>query len=488
MMLLTQLLPQATKELSIRGLKLDSRLVQQGDLFFAVKGAQQDGRAYIEQALQGGAVAIVYDPENYQLACTLVNQYPQAEFIAMDNLQQNISAIAERFYGEPAKLLRLIGVTGTNGKTSVTQLIAQALDLLGEKCGIMGTLGAGFWHNLQAGKQTTPDAITIQANLAMLLGQGAKAVALEVSSHGLDQGRVAALPFQVATFTNLTRDHLDYHKTLENYGEAKAKLFTCSTLTSKVINKDDKFGRQLVLNNDANNLLSYSIEDQTADLYCQDILFSDKGVQAKLNTPCGMGYLQSSLIGRFNLSNLLAVIGSLIGLGYAVADILSVIPKLEGPAGRMQRIGGQQKPLVVIDYAHTPDALEKVLMALRPHVLGKLVCVFGCGGDRDTGKRPLMATIAERLADKVVVTDDNPRTERSDLIISDILQGFTNKQKVQVLADRREAIKQTIGQSKVEDIILLAGKGHENYQEIAGIRHHFSDVEEASQALLGWGK
>lgn len=487
-MLLTQLLPQATKDLYIKGLKLDSRLVQPEDLFFAVKGTQQDGRAYIEQALQKGAVAIVYDPEDYQLASTLVNQFPQAEFMAVKQLQKQLSGIAGHFYGQPVTSLRLIGVTGTNGKTSVSQLIAQALDLLGEKCGIIGTLGAGFWHELQEGKQTTPDAIAIQANLASLLQHGARAVTLEVSSHGLDQDRVAALPFQVATFTNLTRDHLDYHHTFENYSKAKAKLFTWPSLIAKVINKDDAFGKHLITTHAGSSLLSYSLEDPTADLYCQHIVYTDKGVQAQVNTPNGLEHLQSSLIGRFNLSNLLAVIGSLLGLGYSLVDIMAVMPKLEGPIGRMQRLGGQHTPLVVVDYAHTPDALEKVLLALRPHVLGQLICVFGCGGDRDKGKRPLMASIAERLADKVVVTDDNPRTEQSDAIINDILHGITNTQKLEVIASRKQAIAQTIKHAKLTDVILLAGKGHENYQEVAGVRHHFSDVEEASHALSGWGK
>lgn len=487
-MLLKQLLPQTSKSIDVKGLKLDSRTVQQGDLFFAVKGTQQDGRAYIEQALQRGAVAIVYDPEDYQLAATLVNQHPQAEFIAMAELQKHISAIAGCFYGDPAYSLRLIGVTGTNGKTSVTQLLAQALDLLNEKCGIIGTLGAGFWQDLQEGKQTTPDAISIQANLAKLLAQGAKAVALEVSSHGLDQQRVSALPFQMAVFTNLTRDHLDYHQTLENYGAAKAKLFAWPSLTTKVINKDDKFGQQLIANYNDQTLLTYSLENTTADLYCTDIAFNDDGVQATLITPKGSGKLRSELIGYFNLSNLLAVIASLLGIGYSVTDILAVLPDLKGPVGRMQRLGGLDKPLVVIDYAHTPDALEKVLMALRLHASGKLICVFGCGGDRDKGKRQLMAAIAERLADHVIVTDDNPRTEDSSLIINDILQGFTQPQNVQVIASRQQAIEQSIKQANTTDIVLLAGKGHENYQEIAGVRHHFSDMEEASQILLGWRK
>lgn len=485
--LLTQLLTEATKKIEILGLTLDSRKVSKGDLFFAVKGIQQDGRKYIEQALEKGAVAVVYDKENYQLSDGLLEQYPQVEFIGLNDLQHQVSAIAGRFYGNPAASLRLVGVTGTNGKTSVTQLLAQALDLLNEPCGIIGTLGCGFWKKLQEGLQTTPDAISVQASLATLREQGAKAVAIEVSSHGLDQGRVAALPFKVAAFTNLTRDHLDYHESLEAYGQAKAKLFSWPTLEVQVINQDDSFGRKLIANAKPASLISYSLVDNSATLYCDQIVFNEQGAQAQLVTPKGTGLLKTALIGRFNLSNLLAVVGCLLGLGYELQQILAVLPKLEGPEGRMQRLGGKDKPLVVIDYAHTPDALEQVLTALRPHVEGKLICVFGCGGSRDKGKRPLMAGIAERLADLVIVTDDNPRHEKSANIINDILQGFKKPQEaIQIIADRHMAIKQSIGHANSEDIVLLAGKGHENYQEIAGVRSHFSDLEEASQALSDW--
>lgn len=485
-MLLNQLLPQVQKPIEITGLKLDSRMVQQGDLFLAVKGTQQDGRDYIEQALHKGALTIVYDPEDYQLADSIVNQHPYAEFIAVKKLQYHVSDIAGRFYGEPANLLRLIGVTGTNGKTTVTQLIAQALDLLNEPCGIIGTLGTGFWQKLQQGKQTTPDAISVQASLAKLLQEGAKAVALEVSSHGLDQGRVAALPFNIAVFTNLTRDHLDYHETLENYAAAKAKLFAWDSLQARVINQDDTYGKQLINQNNHKELLTYSIEDTTADLHCTNILFNEQGVTANLVSPQGTGLLQSQLIGRFNLSNVLAVVGSLLGLGYELAKVLAVVPQLKAPAGRMQCLGGNEKPLVIVDYAHTPDALEQVLTALKPHVKGKLWCVFGCGGSRDKGKRPLMAAIAESLADQIVVTDDNPREETSSAIINDILQGFNNPQTVQAIADRQQAILQTIAQAKSDDVVLIAGKGHEDYQEVNGIRSHFSDTEQANQALKTW--
>lgn len=485
-MLLNQLFPNIQSTLEIRGLKLDSRKVVKGDLFFAFKGSQQDGRDYIENALQQGALAIVYDPEDYQLADTIVSQHPCAEFIGVNHLQHQVSSIAGYFYQRPANSLRLIGVTGTNGKTTVTQLIAQALDFLSERCGIIGTLGTGFWGGLQQAKQTTPDAITIQENLAELLVKGARAVALEVSSHGLDQGRVAALPFKVAVFTNLTRDHLDYHHTLENYGAAKAQLFAWDSLDKKVINQDDPFGQQLIQSNQGHDLLTFSLENNTADLYCENIEFSEYGIKASLVSPQGKGLLQTKLVGRFNLSNILAVVGSLLGLGYDLATVLMTIPKLSAPAGRMQREGGDGRPTVVIDYAHTPDALEKVISALRPHVKNKLWCVFGCGGSRDKGKRGAMAEIAERLADNVVITDDNPREESSADIIEDILQGFKNPQLVNVMPDRRQAIWQTVQQATENDVVLVAGKGHEDYQEVMGKRTYFSDFEEVNKALQAW--
>lgn len=488
MMLLTELLPQAKQPLPIVGIKSDSRQVEQGDVFFAIKGIEQDGRGYIEQAINNGAVAVVYEAIGFNLVDKLIKQYPFIEFIAIADLIQHISLIAGKFYGEPANSLRIVGVTGTNGKTSISQLIAQSLTLLGEPCGIIGTLGIGFWKSLEEGKQTTPDAMSIQKGLATLKQQGAKAVALEVSSHGLDQFRVTALPFKVAIFSNLTRDHLDYHGSLEAYAKTKAKLFAWSTLTMRVINKDDEFGQKLIAQYQNKDVLSYSLENDTADIYCQSIVFDEQGVVAKLVTPYGIGTLKSRLIGRFNLSNLLAVVGSLLGFGYELAKVLAVLPELEGPEGRMQKLGGNHKPLVIVDYAHTPDALEQVLKALRPHVIGKLICVFGCGGNRDKGKRPLMAAIAEHLADEVIVTDDNPRHEDSVSIIDDITKGFKKPDTVNVIVNRQQAIASAITQANAEDIVLLAGKGHENYQEIAGVRHHFSDLEEANQVLLGWNK
>lgn len=480
-MSLNQLLPRAEDSVLIRELTLDSRAVKPGDLFLAIPGALHDGRSHIADALARGAAAIAYESEG-------AGELPVSAtpMVAIKGLAGQLSAIAGRFYGEPSRGIDLVGVTGTNGKTSVSQLVAQALDLLGQRCGIVGTLGSGFHGALESGKHTTPDALALQATLARLKQEGARAVAMEVSSHGLEQGRVAALEFDVAVFTNLSRDHLDYHGTMEAYGAAKAKLFAWPGLHSRVINLDDDFGRQLAAETHESRLLSYSLEDSSAFLYCREARFSDAGVEALLVTPKGEGVLRSSLLGRFNLSNMLAVVGALMALDYPLGEILPVIPQLQGPVGRVQRLGGGDKPLVVVDYAHTPDALEKVLLTLRPHVHGRLLCLFGCGGDRDRGKRPLMAQIAERHADAVLVTDDNPRTEDSARIIEDIRVGFAKPDVVRFVAGRGDAIAQLIGSADGNDVVLLAGKGHEDYQEINGVRHPFSDLEEAAKALAAW--
>ncbi|MNF48712.1 UDP-N-acetylmuramoyl-L-alanyl-D-glutamate--2,6-diaminopimelate ligase [compost metagenome] len=452
-----------------------------GDLFLAVPGGQQDGRAHIADAVARGAVAVAYEAagaEPYQAG--------SAELIPIKGLAGQLSAIAGRFYGEPSRALRLVGVTGTNGKTSVSQLLAQALDQLGERCGIVGTLGTGFYGELESGRHTTPDPLAVQATLAGLKQAGARAVAMEVSSHGLEQGRVAALDFDVAVFTNLSRDHLDYHGSMDAYAEAKARLFAWPELRARVINLDDPFGRQLAADSRESRLFSYSLEDASSFLYCREARFDDHGVHAQLVTPQGEGLLRSPLLGRFNLSNLLAVVGALLAMEYPLDEVLRVLPSLQGPVGRMQRLGGGDKPLVVVDYAHTPDALEKVLQALRHHVRGRLLCLFGCGGDRDRGKRPLMAAVAERLADQVLVTDDNPRSEESAQIFADIRPGFADAQQVEFVAGRGQAIAQLIRSAGVDDVVLLAGKGHEDYQEIAGVRQPFSDLVEAAKALDAW--
>ena len=478
---LSKIFAQSDRDLLIRELTLDSRQVRPGDLFLAIPGLKVDGRDHITDAIAHGAAAIAYEVEGAK-----VLPITDIPMIPVKGLAAQLSDIAGRFYGDPSRGMHLVGVTGTNGKTSVTQLIAQALDKLGLHCGLIGTLGTGFYSELKSGIHTTPDPISVQSTIYDLKKAGAKAIAMEVSSHGLDQGRVTALAFDVAVMTNLSRDHLDYHGTMQAYAAAKAKLFAWNDLRCRVVNLDDDFGRQLAGEQYASRLITYSQEDSSAYLFCRDAVFDDDGVRATLVTPQGDHLLRSSLLGRFNLSNVLAAVGALMGLDYPLSDILKVLPSLEGPVGRIQRLGGGKRPLVVVDYAHTPDALEKVLVALRPHAKGQLACLFGCGGDRDRGKRPLMAEVVERLADKVLVTDDNPRTEDAARIFDDIRAGFTSADSVDFVAGRGKAIAQIIAQADAADVIVLAGKGHEDYQEIDGERHPFSDLEEAAKALDAW--
>ncbi|MEG1042104.1 MAG: UDP-N-acetylmuramoyl-L-alanyl-D-glutamate--2,6-diaminopimelate ligase [Pseudomonas sp.] len=478
---LSKLFAQASRDPLIRELTLDSRKVRPGDLFLAVPGALVDGREHIADALKRGAAAVAYEAQN-----ATVLPITDVPLIPVKGLIAQLSDIAGRFYGEPSRQLDLVGVTGTNGKTSVTQLVAQALDKLGQRCGLIGTLGTGFYGELQSGRLTTPDPIAVQATLNDLKKGGAKAVAMEVSSHALDQGRVAALEFDIAVMTNLSRDHLDYHGSMQAYEAAKARLFAWPNLRCRVVNLDDDFGRRLAGEHAESRLISYSLKNSDASLYCREAHFDDDGVRAVIVTAQGERTLRSRLLGRFNLSNMLAAVGTLLALDYALDEILKVTPLLEGPVGRMQRLGGGKKPLVVVDYAHTPDALEQVLRALRPHAKGLLLCLFGCGGDRDRGKRPLMAEVAERLADRVLVTDDNPRTEDPQQIFADIRPGFTSADAVQFVAGRGVAIAQLIAGAGVDDVIVLAGKGHEDYQEINGERHDFSDLVEAEKALAVW--
>lgn len=479
---LSKLFSEASRDPLIRELTLDSRNVRPGDLFLAVPGNKVDGRAHIADALKRGAAAVAYEVDG-----ATVLPMTDVPLIPVKGLIAQLSDIAGRFYGEPSRLVNLIGVTGTNGKTSITQLVAQALDALGEHCGLIGTLGTGFHGALQSGRLTTPDPIAVQSTLYDLKKAGAHAVAMEVSSHALDQGRVAALDFDIAVLSNLSRDHLDYHGSMQAYAAAKARLFAWPGLKCRVLNLDDAFGRELAEQAHDSRLITYSLSDASATLCCRDAHFDDHGVRATLVTAHGEYSLRSPLLGRFNLSNVLAAVGVLMGMAYPLDDILKAMRNVEGPVGRMQRLGGGSKPLVVVDYAHTPDALDQVLQALRPHAKGQLLCLFGCGGDRDSGKRPLMAQVAERLADRVLVTDDNPRSEDPLRIFDDIRAGFSSAANATFVAGRGAAIAQLIASASLDDVVVLAGKGHEDYQEIDGERQPFSDLQQAEQALAIWG-
>jgi UDP-N-acetylmuramoyl-L-alanyl-D-glutamate--2,6-diaminopimelate ligase len=401
----------------------------------------------------------------------------------IDGLHAQVGEIASRFFGRPSEAMQVLGITGTNGKTSTVQLLAQALEYLGHRAASIGTLGAGLHGQLHEGERTTPDAIHVQASLATFREQGASHVAMEVSSHALEQGRVGAVAFDVVGFTNLTRDHLDYHGSMEAYGEAKAKLFAWPGLRGAVVNIDDAFGGELSRRWPAARRVS-AAGKADADIAATDITTSAEGLSFTLRTPWGTSALQSRLLGRFNVDNLLTVVACLGVLDESFVNILAAVESLQPINGRMNRLGGLQGlPLVVVDYAHTPDALEQALTALRSHCDGQLICVFGCGGERDAGKRPQMGAIAERLADVAIVTDDNPRGEDGDLIVAQIVAGFTRPDSALIERDREAAIHRALKLAHVGDVVLIAGKGHETYQEGAAGKRPFDDLAVARATL-----
>ncbi|WP_233840978.1 UDP-N-acetylmuramoyl-L-alanyl-D-glutamate--2,6-diaminopimelate ligase [Dyella sp. 2HG41-7] len=467
----------------VSGLALDSRQVRSGDAFFALRGTRGHGIEFVRGAVQRGASVILAEaPQPVDL------EDPGVPVLWIDGLHTFVGEIAARFFGRPSESMCVIGVTGTNGKTSTVQLLAQALEKLGHRAATIGTLGAGLHGQLREGDRTTPDAIAVQQLFAEFHRDGATHVAMEVSSHALEQGRVAATAFKVAAFTNLTRDHLDYHGSMEAYGAAKARLFAWSGLKAAVINVDDAFGRELIgtLAPGVRALRMSSAGHAGADITACDVETSAEGVAFKLRTPWGEKQVRSHLLGRFNVANLLTVIGCLGALGESFERIVDAIETLQPVNGRMNRIGGLHGlPLVVVDYAHTPDALEQALTALRAHCDARLICVFGCGGERDAGKRPQMGEIAERLADVAIVTDDNPRGEDGDAIVAQILAGMSSPQTATVQRDREVAIRAAIAMARTGDVVLIAGKGHETYQEGASGKRAFDDMAVARTVLEG---
>jgi UDP-N-acetylmuramoyl-L-alanyl-D-glutamate--2,6-diaminopimelate ligase len=483
-------LPEALVGVPVSGLCLDSRNIKPGDVFFAMPGFAQDGREYIAQAFAKGAVAVLAEAD-------VEHAFPITEdqrVVLVANLSRQLSEISGRFFGEPSEQMALIGVTGTNGKTTCSQLLAQLFSLLDRPAGIVGTLGCGV---VTAGKSvlkdtgmTTPDAIAIQALLAGYVDDGIDRVVMEVSSHSLDQSRVKALAFHTAVFTNLSRDHLDYHGDLVSYAGAKKQLFAMPGLMNAVINIDDPIGAEIATKLPPSvSLCGYSLLNSNASIYADDVILSASGVFASIHTPWGSGELRSQLLGRFNLQNLLAVIGSACLQGLALDEVLKVVPRLQSVPGRMELflpgidLGSDSGPKVVVDFAHTPDALKSVLGTLREHCDGRLWCVFGCGGDRDRGKRPQMGGIASQLSDRIVVTSDNPRTENSKGIIEEICSGISSNSDYEIVEDREEAIHFAIQSAADKDIVLIAGKGHESYQLIGAKSLPFSDQAQVRLAL-----
>lgn len=471
----------------INQLVLDSRKIQAGDVFIALQGAQQDGKRYVDEVIAKGAAGVLIEAATGQEEITINKQVP---VIPVKHLRSLLGYIAGLYYGFPAKQLHIFGVTGTNGKTSCTHFIAQSLQALGTPAGVIGTLGSGMVGAVSHAGLTTPDAITLHATLAALSKQGAKAVAMEVSSHSIDQQRINGIEFEVGVFTNLTQDHLDYHGNMERYAAVKHRFLADMPVNHLVINADDAYGcRWLPQLAEQRSVFAYSLQpDITLPPHiplttASAISLTLAGIQADIDSPWGHGRLFSPLIGRFNLSNSLAVLNSLCIYGVPFKQALDLLANLKPVDGRMQTLGGEGKPLAVVDYAHTPDALENALKALKVHTKGKLLCVFGCGGDRDASKRPMMAKIAEQWADKVIVTNDNPRSEDPEAIAQQIFQGFSNPNGVIKELDRSKAIEKSIQLASVDDCILIAGKGAERYQQIGNQQYPFDDVKEVQTYL-----
>lgn len=476
---------QADRDIS--ALTLDSRQVKPNSVFLAVKGTQCDGRQFMAEALAQGAAAILLDADTPTDSISLHQNVP---IIPIYELQKRIGFLAASFYDHPAQHLQMIGVTGTSGKTSCTHFIAQALHALNTPCGIIGTLGNGFYGGLENIGLTTPDAVTLQSSLNHFVHKGAKAIAMEVSSHSIAQERVAGINFDLGIFTNLTQDHLDYHGNMEVYAAVKRRFLAELPTRQLIMNADDAYGQKWIKElASSKTIMAYGLTQSPAlpthipFLYADKIKLTLTGIQAYLYSPWGEGELSLPLIGQFNLSNSLAVIAALGLFGIPLADILTQLSQLNAVPGRMQTLGGKEKPLVVIDYAHKPDALEKVLQTLRKLTPGKLICVFGCGGERDRSKRPLMASIAERWSDQVIVTNDNPRHEQPESIIREIIKGFNHPERVLIELDRSKAIEKSIQWANVGDSVLIAGKGAERYQQIGDKKMPFDDIEEARKFL-----
>ncbi len=482
-------------ERDITGLSLDSRRVNADDLFIAVPGEISDGRDHIQQAVENGAAAVAR--EKYRNARAVRIAEAEAAEAArgvpsfdVAGLKKHIGVIADRFYGHPSAQMRLIGITGTNGKTTCAYLLAQALERLGQRCALLSTIGAGFIGALEPAALTTADAIATHRKLAALLAAGAGAVCVEVSSHGLEQGRVNQVAFDVALLTNLSRDHLDYHRNMERYGRAKRKLFRFPGLQHAVVNRDDPFGRRLLREHAAEHCLGYGThatrgtDDAHDCLRPRNLQLNENGIAFEVEYRGQTAPVRSTLIGELNVPNLLAVIATLTACGHDLGRIAAAIGHCRPPPGRMELLGEgalELQAAVVVDYAHTPDALERALTSLRQLCRGRLWVVFGCGGDRDRGKRPQMGRVAERLAERVIITDDNPRAENPADIAAQIVQGM--KATATIIHDRRRAIQTAIAEAAAGDIVLVAGKGHETTQTIGARVLALNDREVVAEAL-----
>jgi len=464
----------------ITGLTTNSWAVQPGNLFMGMPGTRVDGGNFWKSAVEAGAAAALVS-DQVDLTAT-----ESACVMPLADMTQACAEVAATFYNHPSHRLQLVGMTGTNGKTTTTHLIEYLLTAAQCPTALFGTLYARWPGHQVTATHTTPFAVDLQQQLAAAVAANCKCGVMEVSSHALAQQRVLGCKFAVAVFSNLTQDHLDYHQNMEDYFAAKALLFSPEYLQGRaVLNMDDAYGRRLAEQLSPEQCWTYSIDNPDADLYTSDLSYQTTGVQGQLHTPKGNGAFFSPLVGQFNVSNLLAAVGAALALDLTLAQIIPALAKFSGVPGRMQQIthSPTQDISVIVDYAHTPDSLENLLKAARPFVKGKMICVFGCGGDRDRTKRPLMGEIAARLADQTIVTSDNPRTEDPQKILQDVLAGIPEHISPVVEVDRRVAIQTAIVQAKPGDTILIAGKGHEDYQILGTEKIHFDDREEAQAAL-----
>jgi UDP-N-acetylmuramoyl-L-alanyl-D-glutamate--2,6-diaminopimelate ligase len=477
-------LPQ---DLAVSDLTQDGRAARPGSAFLAVRGSQEHGLNYAQQAVANGARAVLWEPA----PVAVVPDLPSDIVIApVEHLREHASAIADRFFGMPSASLSVVGITGTNGKTTCAYLLAQALEAVGRAAAYMGTIGTGRPGSLTASSLTTGDAVTVQRTLAALREGGAASVAMEVTSHALDQSRVAAVRFRTAVFTNLTRDHLDYHGTMDSYGAAKARLFTREDLESRVINVDDAFGRQLAIDPRGRGRLVVTsrghqsrVRASQGFVRAMHVELSTRGIELEFDSSWGTGGLSCPLVGDFNVDNLLSVVAVLLDWDVPMEQVLRAIARVHAAPGRMETFGGTGSPLVVVDYAHTPDALQKALGAARAHCRGRLRVVFGCGGDRDPGKRPMMGAVAAEAADDIIITDDNPRTEPPEAIAAGIGAGIPAGKPFRIELDRARAIREAVAEANESDVVLIAGKGHEDYQIYGHERRPFSDQQVVRSAL-----
>jgi UDP-N-acetylmuramoyl-L-alanyl-D-glutamate--2,6-diaminopimelate ligase len=486
--LLAGLVAADVPDVEVTDLTLDSRRVTPGAAFVALPGLRTHGVGFAAQAVAAGAQVILWQPGDGVQLPTLPSRVVS---VAIPDLSEVLGTIADRFFDRPSADVVVTGITGTNGKTTTAFVLAAALVQLGKAGAYAGTLGFGPVNAIKAGTHTTPDCITVHRQIAELRGAGVSHLGMEISSHALDQERVAGMRIDTAIFTNLTHDHLDYHGTFEAYGAAKARLFAWPGLQHAVINVEDAFGRSLAANYRGDGLVLCARSEMHMDsqqsashLFCRDVRASASGLILEIGGSWGNATLASRFVGDFNVDNLLAVLGALLGWGFTLEEATAALAKCSPPPGRMETFSAPAMPLAIVDYAHTPDALEKALRAARAHCDGRLVCVFGCGGDRDARKRPVMGEIAERLSDEIIITDDNPRTEDGDAIVAGIVAGLTRPQVATIERDRARAIELAIRRAKARDVVLVAGKGHEDYQIVGLETRHFSD-REVVQAALG---